>query len=44
MKVEFIFKWFDLWIGFFFWDQKKSWLYFFPIPMLGIIFKFKNYG
>lgn len=39
MKIKLIFAWYDLWIGFF-WDSKKEWLYFFPIPTLGIIFKF----
>lgn len=41
MKVQLIFKWFDFWIGFFY-DQKKKWLYFFPIPMVGIVFKMKS--
>lgn len=40
MRISVIFRWYDLWIGFFY-DIKKKWLYFFPIPMLGIIFKFK---
>lgn len=35
-----IFAWYDLWLGFF-WDHKKKWLYFFPIPCVGIIIKFK---
>ncbi len=39
MKIQLIFKWYDFWVGFF-WDQKKNWLYFFPLPMCGIIFKF----
>lgn len=38
MKVQLIFKWFDFWIGIFY-DQKKNWVYFLPIPMVGIIFK-----
>lgn len=41
MKVKLIFAWYDLWIGFF-WDKKKSWLYIFPLPTLGIILKFKD--
>jgi hypothetical protein len=41
MKVEPIFAWYDLWIGFF-WDQKKRWLYFLPLPCLGLIFKFSQ--
>jgi hypothetical protein len=43
MKIQFIFKWFDFWIGLF-WDQKKKWLYLFLLPMCGIIFKFKSNG
>ena len=41
MKVEFIFKWFDFWIGMF-WDSKKKYLYILPIPMCGIILKFEK--
>ncbi len=41
MRVSLIFAWYDLWIGFF-WDKKKRCLYFFPIPILGIIFKFNK--
>jgi len=41
MKIKLIFAWYDLWVGFF-WDSKKKWLYVFPIPMFGIILKFKQ--
>ena len=41
MKVKLIFAWYDLWIGLF-WDQKKRWLYVFPIPCFGIVIKFKG--
>ena len=38
MKVQLIFAWYDFWIGVFY-DSKKRWIYFFPVPTLGIIFK-----
>ena len=41
MKVQMIFAWYDLWIGLFY-DKKKKYLYIFPIPMLGIVIKFKS--
>ena len=42
MKVEFLFAWYDLWVGFF-WDKKKQWLYILPLPMVGIILKFNSF-
>ncbi len=39
MKINFIFAWYDFWIGFF-WDKKRRWLYVLPIPMVGIVLKF----
>ena len=41
MKIQFIFKWFDFWVGLF-WDQKKKWLYILPFPTIGIILKFNK--
>jgi hypothetical protein len=38
MKIQFIFKWYDIWIGFFY-DKKKKWIYFLPLPMIGVIIK-----
>lgn len=43
MKVQLIFRWYDFWIGFF-WDRGKRYLYFFPIPMFDIVFKFNIYA
>ena len=41
MTVKLIFAWYDFWVGLFY-DQKKKWLYVFPVPMFGIILKFKQ--
>lgn len=38
MRFSFLFKWYDFWVGFFY-DSKKNWIYFLPIPCLGIIIK-----
>ena len=40
MKVNFIFAWFDFWVGLY-WDRDRAKLYLFLIPMLGIVFSFK---
>lgn len=41
LRIQFLFAWYDLWIGFF-WDSKKKWLYVLPLPMCGIIVKFPH--
>lgn len=41
VKIEFIFKWYDFWVGIFY-DKKKNWIYILPLPMIGIIIKLKN--
>lgn len=39
ITFQFIFRWYDLWVGFY-WDRKKKYLYIFPLPCFGIIAKF----
>ena len=34
-RVQFFFKWFDFWIGFY-WNKTKKHLYILPLPMIGI--------
>lgn len=40
-KLQLLFAWYDIWIGFF-WDSKKKWLYVLPLPMVGLIIKFNE--
>jgi len=40
MKIALLFAWYDLWIGLY-WDKKNKWLYILPLPMIGIILKFR---
>lgn len=40
MTIDFIFRWYDFWIGLF-WDSKKRYLYVFYFPMCGIVLKFQ---
>jgi len=39
--IEFLFKWHDCWVGFYY-DRINKHLYFFPIPMLGILIRFEK--
>jgi hypothetical protein len=41
MKIEPIFKWYEILIGFF-WDRSYKKLYFFPIPMFGLCIHFRS--
>jgi len=41
MTIKFIFAWYDFWVGLFF-DRKKKRLYFFPLPMVGILFDLRK--
>ena len=39
MKIKPLFKWFDMWVGFF-WDSKGRKLYILPLPCIGIVIEF----
>ena len=36
MKVEFLFAWYDMWVGAY-WDRKARKLYLMPVPMCGVV-------
>ena len=38
MKIQFLFKWYDLWVGIFY-DRKNRWIYILPLPTVGVIIK-----
>lgn len=40
MKINFLFAWYDLWVGVFI-DKTKRRIYIFPIPMFGIVITLK---
>ena len=39
MRIEPLFAWYDLWIGFY-WDRRARVLYVLPVPMLGVKISF----
>ncbi len=41
VNFQVIFRWYDFWVGFYF-DRTSNKLYIFPIPMLGVVIKFRE--
>lgn len=39
--MKLVFAWYDFWVGLYY-DRKNRRLYFFPIPMIGIMYQFGN--
>lgn len=40
-KIKPFVAWYDCWIGLY-WDRKKKWLYFLPLPCVGLKIKFRD--
>lgn len=43
MRVELMFRWYDLWIGAY-WNRESRVLYILPLPMLGVKVSFAHRG
>lgn len=41
MKIRFIFKWYDIWVGAFI-DRSRRAVYIFPVPMFGFSIELKS--
>jgi hypothetical protein len=41
VTVEFLFAWYDLWVGAY-WDRHNRALYVLPLPCIGVVVRFKR--